>query len=377
MIGYAFFSILTFGLLDNFRGPYFTQILNDLGVQDQVGALFFATTSGLASLSSAIGARWFRRFGTAMGLHQSAFCMAAGFALVGAAPNFYFVLFGAAIFGVGAGLGNFGQNVTVSELAGADHRASLLSGLHSMYGLASMAAPWLAHLFLEANISWRHSFFLVSLVPLCLLIGGLLIERHRRWPKPMPTSHQPFSPLTPGQRQHVAVLSVAIAVYLLAEISVGTRLVRWLEVDRGFSAASGALYLAGFFGALLTGRLFSWWKAPQTKLGLQRALLGLSIAGCVALTLTLTIWPALVVLVGVILGPFYPLAIAYLRFRFGAQAPRALATALGIGSLTVLLMHLSLGLVSGFYGQSAAMLLGPAGLFIGAALLLFEAKRKW
>lgn len=376
MILAAYLNLLVFGLLDNFRGPFFSAQLTEFSLSEGAGAAVFALTSIFASLSSTTGAGLLRRLGAGGLLNFSAFCMGAGFLCMAFSPLYAILLFGAALLGVGLGLAALAQNVAVAEYAPIQSRAKLMSGLHAMYALSSAASPWVAHGLLLAGWTWRQSFIAVALVPMMFSLAGVLWGRRtRRVIHAAPLSLQ--AQVWPkGTRRHVFLLAICTALYLWAEISVGTRLVRWFEVEHGGTAAQGSLYLMSFFAALLLGRLLSWRWAPHREQGLRRTLWASSVVAAGGLLWALWVWPWAVALAGLAMGPFYPLAMAYARVRFMDLAPQAYTLILGTGSAGVVMMHFLIGWSADNHGLQAAMQVGPLGLLLGLLILLFEARIK-
>jgi hypothetical protein len=92
------------------------------------------------------------------------------------------------------------------------------------------------------------------------------------------------------------------------------------------------------------------------------------------LTVAILGYPPAILGAGAALGPFYPLAISYLNFRFGKKSAGALAYALGVGSFTVVFMHMIIGVVADGWGLTNAMLIGPLGLLVTLVLFAVESK---
>lgn len=376
MILLSFLSILVFGILDNFRGPYFSQVLNEFSLNETLGAALFGTTSAFASLFSGFGGPLLRKWGPIGLLNFSSLIMGAGFITMGLSPHYAILLVGAAVFGAGLGLASLAQNVAVAEYSPLERRSQRLSGLHATYGLASMLAPWLAHTTMGFDFDWRWAFAMVGSLPVLLAAGGLLAKDDRAKNFKAESQAQSKVVLSFGRRGHIWLFGFVTALYLLAEISFGTRLVRWLEVHHGLPAIEGSLYLTGFFAALFVGRLLSSIWAPSSVVHLRLALSLSAILGLVLGSLALSYWPWFVVPAGLVMGPFYPLSMSYVRNRFQKDNQVAMAVALGVGSFTVLSMHFGIGIVATNYSLHTAMWVGPMGLSLALLGLFLEARIK-
>jgi MFS family permease len=375
MIFASYASLLIFGLLDNLRGPFYSAIINEFGVNESRGAFVFAFTSIFASLSSFFGEPVLNRWGAKRLLNSSSVMMGAGYLIMGTAPHFAIMIMGAAALGVGLGWASIAQNYSVSHFAPAGRKSALMSGLHSMYGLASAIAPWFAYLLLRSGWGWRQSFIAAGGLPLILFAVTWFQLRNLKG-RLKASDHETPLRLPKELRLHIILAAFLAATYLLGEISVGTRLVRWLEVSHGFSADTGALYLTGFFSSLFLARMAAWRIAPEKLENLRIAMAVSIIGGGLALVATLMYSPDLVFLAGLALGPFYPMALSYIHLRFRSRAAAALSYTFGIGSMTVVCMHFLIGVVADTWGMTAAMAIGPMGLLVTLGLLVFELRIK-
>ncbi len=72
------------------------------------------------------------------------------------------------------------------------------------------------------------------------------------------------------------------------------------------------------------------------------------------------------------MGLVYPLGIAYVRERMGEHTSYALSLVLGVGSATVVGMHILIGQISEMFSLAAAMWIGPVGLLAAAGALFLE-----
>src|SRR5262249_55595117 len=144
-------------------------------------------------------------------------------------------------------------NLIVVEAAPAHLRRRWISGLHSMYGIAALWAPFTASFFRTEGWTWRHCFFALAFLPM-----GTMAVAARFKTKSASAKSLTHLPLSRREWRLCLLFSVMCAFYLWGEISVSSRMVLWLRTDLGFAADRADLYLGGFFMAMLSGRvLFS------------------------------------------------------------------------------------------------------------------------
>lgn len=365
LIIWCYLSLLGFGVLDNLRGPFLSGILSDLHLSESQGAYYFALNSMCASLAGYKGQPILKRLGPAGMLMAGALLMGLGFMLMGWSKDFFDLMVAASVLGVGIGWSGYAQNVTVAYLSPPNKLNQFMSGLHSVYGVAATASPYLAFLMMSWSWNWRQSFFASGWIP---IVVCLLFWRDRRF-RIEELKDEKVSRPSRAVFWHSLILSGAISLYLLAEISVGTRLVRYLEVRHAVPAVRGSLWLLAFFAGLALAR-FAGLLWPTRSL--QRLLFILLLGSAVMAILALTLLPQLFLALGLSMGLVYPFGIAYVRERMGEHTSYALSLVLGVGSATVVGMHILIGQISEMFSLAAAMWIGPVGLLAAAGALFLE-----
>jgi MFS family permease len=368
----AYFSLLQFGLIDNVRGPFFPEILGDLHLNGTRGSLIFATTSLLAVAGSWTSHRFIQRRSSVHLLAVASLLMSLGFMGVAFSPNYGLILFGSAVLGFGMGLMNLAQNLIVVEASPPHQRRRWMNGLHSMYGIAALWAPFIATFFRGQGLSWRHCFFALGFLPLAL--AGV----SARAPAAKAVEARGAAALSRREWRICALFAVMVALYLWGEISVSTRMVLWLRTDRGFDADRADLYLGAFFLALLTGRVFFSF-VHMARLGNWLIMWG-SAGAATALYMAGLRWsPVFLAAGGLGLAPFYPIAMEQASMLFKEKTAQALGFVIGFGSLSVVIMHVTIGALSDSIGLTEALMVGPFALgaiFLGLSWLLYYRRRK-
>lgn len=352
----AYGSLFCFGLIDNIRGPYLPEVIQDLSLSGTSSSMYFALSS-LAAFTGSLISPWLLHRGSAATLLLwSNLLFGVAFAALSQAPNLPLLLTCAIGLGLGFGTLNLAQNVLVHEAAPARLRRRLFSGLHSMYGASAMCAPLTASLCRWLELTWRSSFLLISLLPVVVALCALPFRGGSA------LSHEEKQSARLNRSDWRAALGVAFiaSCYLLGEISVSTRMVLWLRSERGFLPDAANLYLAAFCVLLLGGRVA--FTLYHFSLSNENVLRISAILSALFYGLGLAVAPEFVVLSGLTMAPFYPVIMDYVTERFGRKSSSAMSLVLAFGSLSVVVMHAALGVISDWKSLSYALWMGPVGL---------------
>lgn len=365
----SYFSLMALGLADNIRGPLFPEVLRVFGLSDGAGSWMFALGSMFGVLGSLSSGWFFRRWDRVQTLRLSQVMLTVGCLGMGAAPNFFVLLFFAAILGFSFGLMGVCQNVLATVGAAGHRRRQVMSGLHSMYGLASFMAPLLVAFSAPYFESWRAPFFLAALAPVAVLLYS-----HFRIPvepphaEPDKGSAHHLTPLSAKRRWGSIWLGAALACYTLCEILISSRLALFLRRESTADLSSSSLAVTLFFLLLLIGRLASAFLHIPLKLKTQAVLsLGSSLA--------LLCWGLLgqmeaFVLCGLTMAVIYPVLVALLAEEFPHHLNQVMGTLLALQSAFVVVMHLSVGWMTDKFGIHSAFLIGPVALLVSIFLVL-------
>jgi fucose permease len=223
-------------------------------------------------------------------------------------------IWGALIGGCISTMGSL-SNLFVQNGISSERRGQLMSALHSLYGLSSFFAPWVAGIVLEHPEKWRLLF--TSLTPMAL---GLAFFVHRYGPdrsqnNPQPTLDRPLLHQQPLSLRAVHVLSISVLIsYVVAEVLTSTWMASYLVSQYHVPIRDASWYTSLFFATMLITRVAcSLWAKPRW----HRAIIWCSaMAGLTCFLLArLTGWLWLLPLVGLI-GPFFPLYVTWVSLRF-------------------------------------------------------------
>lgn len=374
---FACLSMFVLGISDNIRGPLYPELLNAFSLRNSVGSLSFALASFAALCGNASAAyilRWMqidKLLAWAVGL------MMAGVFVMGMAPLFIWFLLGCFLFGFGMGSTGVAQNLLIAENVMPPLQTKALSVLHGLYGLSSLLAPFLASrapkLFAITEVTehfgWQSAFFVCGVIA-CAILALILIVR----PIGGFVHHDSHSDALKQPRSYKTMLWFAgfFATYVASEILVSSRLALYMRSYFGLSLEESSNYVTYFFICLLAGRLM--FAIKSFKLELRHQLNASLMLSILFLVLGLSMSPWFLVLTGLSMAPFYPLAIVYIAERAGVQKRRFITFAMGIQSVCVILMHVGVGYLTDLLGLSFAFGLGIVLLIVALVCLNFHPK---
>ncbi|MFP5519556.1 MAG: MFS transporter [Bdellovibrionia bacterium] len=362
----SYISLFVLGFSDNIRGPVFPMVLEKFSLSDGEGSWAFALASMLGFFGSLVGGRALLLFRKIKVLSFSLLLMAGAMAGMAFAPSFMWFLIASAVFGFALGLMGVSQNTMVTIGTPPERRSQILSGLHAMYGLASLTAPLIVAFWLKQGWPWQYVFLVATFFSLLVFINTLI------WKGP------PFEGVSEDRRRGVSergqvLAAVILGAYVVAEIMVSTRLTLFMTRFGGQSVEQASLMVTYFFILLLAGRMLMAFVKIPLKLSMQ---LKASLIGSVVLVLLgLNGWPWGFVLSGFTMAPFYPLAISYISLSFPDSLESAIAKTMAAQSLLVVVMHFAVGYFSDMYGLISALYVGPFFLLVSfLSLMWFEKK---
>ena len=361
----AFSSLFAVGILDNIRGPFFPELLASLSLTDAQGALFFAVTSFVMFIGTAISPYLEKRLNDAFGLRLGFLVMAFGFAGVSRSVNFSMLLLFCAVFGLGFGISVFYQHKAIENSVRPEKRRQVFTGLHSMYAAAALLAPLITNLFLRWGLSWRDSFLFSASVPfLLLLVSFVFLPSSKQAQEKNPVSHYKLSRLEIVKASYVALF---MGLYVSGELIISTRLVLFLKRN-GLTISAASWYLAAFFGFLLIGRILFTVVNFSSRHDKKLLFTCLSLA-IVCMYSAINFDPRLFCLCGFLIAPFFPTAMDYVSKSFGEKSSIAISSAIGWGAIVVVIVHYLFGVYTDATDINSAFVIGPA-VFLASLVLL-------
>lgn len=372
LIALAYLSLFALAFIDNLRGPYFPNLLRDLKLTDTEGGWFFAMASALAFLASWFTQHSIIRWGSVKTLSVGVWIAGIAGIAFSFSTRLIDLLLYSAIFGVGFGLISVAMNVAVADGSPIEWRRRVLSGLHSVYGLASLCSPLLVTVLEHFGFSWRQGFA-IGAIP-AVLIGIYSLSLFGRKDLLLPAQGPATSEANKGDvasdnKFWALWMGFAVAIYLFGELSLSTRLVLYLVRSYEWNLSHSSLYLSGFFAGLFLSRVsLLFIKVKWSSLHLFYSCLGLSI---VCFSLGLIFHPVFLSLCGFCMGPFVPTAVDHLMQTFSPIKSEVVSYTMAFFSLVVVILHFALGWVTDMASIDVALWMGPVAMFFSASMYTY------
>ncbi|KAF8137341.1 major facilitator superfamily domain-containing protein [Boletus edulis] len=238
-----------------------------------------------------------------------------GYAIESAALPFPAFVLGYAINGIGLALQDAQANGFVASLK--ENAETKMGILHAAYGAGALSSPLVATQFAQLP---HWSFHYLASLGVALINTVLLVAvfRLKSQDECLAEIGYPAGEQSESENSHfrqifalkdVHLLAMFILVYVGVEVTLGGWIVTYVIDVRGGGPSSGYIS-SGFFGGLMTGRVALLWL--NRKVGERRVLF---IYALLAIGLQLVVWfvPSLiggavaVSIIGVLLGPMYPI----------------------------------------------------------------------
>jgi MFS transporter, FHS family, glucose/mannose:H+ symporter len=374
LVGIAYLSLLALGIGDNIRGPLYPEILTEMSLSDTVGGWFFSLSSIVSFSGSLLLRNRFVAVGPIRVLRFGLGLMAAALYAFGSSGSFGFLLLAASFFGLSSGIMGLCQNYLVTVGAAGPRLQQVMSGLHSMYGMASFAAPLFVTSLYAKGLLWREVFCWAALFPLAVMIASFAIKEVK-----VPVQEEIMEKDQAKSRFGLELyFAVLLAVYVATEILISTRLSLFMRRVQNEEMNQANLYLTWFFVFLLAGRLLFSFIRPKTHLSSQ---LKLSLIGTIfCLLLGLTVNPFFLAVSGLAMAPFYPMAMAYASHIFRkVEMASVIGLCLAMSSMAIVMMNIIVGQLSDSFGIDIAMYFGVVTAVASYFLILMlpKVQKKW
>lgn len=360
----AYLSLMGLGFLDNLRAPFLGEITKTLNVTDSLGALFYVVPSMVAYFSSMYTPKLLLKMNTLATLRLGLLFMFVGFLGFSQMLNLAHLVLSGILFGIGFGVVSVAQNIAVSEGSSSHYRKRLFSGLHSIYALASLLAPFIVNLFVAQKLTWSQIYLFLSFVPLFFALSTLFVKKRE-----YQSFHSDNLKLTPKHKRLSLILSISFTFYLCSEIGLASRMVLYLTRSQNLDLVNANQFLAAFFFFLFLSRLiFAIKSFPLSSINILKISLVLSF---LFILLGLQFSPWFFTFCGLAMGPFFPIKLEYVTECFQDFSSKVMAQLVAVGSLGVVALHYGLGLITQYLGVQMVLFLVPILLLISLLMLLF------
>ncbi len=361
----ACLSLFALGWMDNARGPFFPLFLDATGETAAQGSLFFAVTSFVAILSSAMAGKLLDKLGLKSLLFLGGLSMGASpFGLV-LLPDLTGALITAFLFGLGLGWVAVGQNILISLVKDGGLRRRLFALLHCFYALAAMTAP-LSILKLRGVLPWNWLLVGVTVLSVPFMAGLLFLEKNEDGVENKKVEPPPLSDFW------VLVWVLFLSFYISSELIMTTRLVVFVQgLGLSFEEASKHLFL--FFTAMFLVRLFFFLK--QVSISAVKILTTCLLLSLVFIVLGYSLSTIFFALVGGAMGPVFPVVMDEISRMWPKRFDVLVARVIALSSMFVVTAHMTVGKLTDVFKIEKAMYAVPVLISFALVVLLTAALR--
>jgi len=305
------------GWNDGTTGPLLPRIQSVYHVGFAVVSMIFVFNCVGFVTAAAANVALTDRFGMGIVLAIGSAAQVIGYALEAPAPPFPVFVLGYCVNGFGISLQDAGANGYVASLQ--EGSSTRMGILHAVYGVGALSSPlvatqfaqmprWSFHYLTSLGVALANTIFLVAVIRFrtqeeCLMDIGQAPADHSG----SNTEDSKYKQIFRLRQLHL--LAFFILVYVGVEVTIGGWTVTYLIDVRKGGLSSGYIS-SGFFGGLTLGRVGLLWL---NKLVGERRVIYLYILLTIALELVVWLVPSLigdavaVSIVGVLLGPIYPI----------------------------------------------------------------------
>lgn len=237
-----------------------------------------------------------------------------------------------------------------------------MSALHSLYGLTSFFAPWIAGIVLLKPEKWQTLFTVIA--PAALILALFIYFRGPESTDRKTTLSQ-AQPLSLGPI-HILTISVLIC-YVVAEVLISTWMPSFLVKVYGLNLQDASLYGSMFFAALLVSRIACgiWARPRWHRLWIWSSM---SLALICFVVARITGWLWLLPFAGVF-GPFFPLYVTWVSLRFPERDRSMIIWMLSSMQAALGIMNFAVGKIADIAGFGVAYWM-PAIMMIMTLILL-------
>lgn len=365
----AYTALFALSLLDNGRGPAYPDILHDFALNESRGSLIFslASFSGLAiNLTAHI---WFKALGAIKGTYFSLCFLFLGgvtYFLSSHYSSFSVLILASIFLGIGLSLCTITMNILVARGSNDSNRRQLFAGLHSVYGVTSLLAPYILNALYLINMGWQEYFLGGAII--CLII--LFFNLSRR-PEDLHLEQYKASTFRPPL-SNILIYGLFFGLYVSSELIISSRLPLIVESVYSYNKLESAKTLSLFFLLLAIGRLtFSFIKIPIKSTTLLMSSIILTL---VFLSLGLFYTPLFFPFLGLSMSYFFPVALEMLGQIFQENTDRMVTYIMTAISISLSVNHFLFGEIANRFGTLYGLSLVFFFQFICFGLLYYIKK---
>jgi FHS family glucose/mannose:H+ symporter-like MFS transporter len=326
----AWAGMFVFGIVMAILGAILPSLFERVGFGAGAAGNLFLTMNFAMLLATLFFGPVVDRFGFKAVLAVSAVLVAAAFLVLSRASTYGLILGAAIVLGLGGGALNGGTNALTSELHEGERRVAALNVLGIFFGFGALSIPFLIGTLRETLGLGRILALAVflSLVP-------FVIYAALRFPRARHPQGFPIKNAARLARSPLLWLTGFMLFFQSAnEFTVGGWISTHLQRTFGLAAGAAALALAGYWAAVMAGRLVSSRLARSVRNEtLILASAGLSLAAALLMLLAPSGAAAVAgaILIGAGFAAIYPTTLAMVGANFAAFTGTAFSFVIALG----------------------------------------------
>jgi len=325
----AWAGMFVFGIVMAVLGAILPELFRKVGFSKGEAANLFLVMNFAMLVMSFLFGPFVDRFGFKKLLVISSLLVSLSILSLALAGSYGFLVAAVAVLGFAGGGLNGGTNTLTSDV-NPERRGAALNVLGVFFGFGALTVPFLIGMLLDNFGLGQIIYFIagLSVIPLILFATAV-------FPAAKQAQGFPFKRAAAVAGSPVLWLGALILFFQSGnEFTVGGWISSYLQESFGLTAAAAALSLAGYWAAIMTGRLFA--TRLVSLLGNTRLIMATSAAACLAaglLRFSGSGWTVLVaaVLIGLAFAAVYPTTLAVIGGQFPELSGTAFSVALVVG----------------------------------------------
>lgn len=326
----AWAGMFVFGIVMAMLGAILPSLFERIGFGAGAAGNLFLTMNFAMLVATLFFGPVVDRFGFKAVLAVSALLVAAAFLVLSRASTYGLVLGAAVVLGLGGGALNGGTNALTSDLHEGEKRGAALNVLGIFFGFGALFVPFLIG-------AMREVLGVTQILALATFLGlvPFIIYVVLKFPGAKHAQGFPIKEAAGIARNPLLWLTGFILFFESAnEFTVGGWISTHLEKTFGTSAGTAALVLAGYWAAIMAGRLVSSRLVRTVRnetLILASAVLALAAALLMALAPSGAAAALGAVLTGVGFAAIYPTTLAIVGANFASFTGTAFSIVIALG----------------------------------------------
>ena len=326
----AWAGMFVFGIVMAILGAILPSLFDRIGFGAAAAGTLFLTMNFAMLVTTVFFGPLVDRFGFKSLLAVSALLVALAFLLLSRASSYGLILGAAVVLGLGGGALNGGTNALTSDLHEGEERGSALNVLGIFFGFGALSIP-----FLIGALRERLGVPAILLIATAISLVPFIIYTVLPFPRAKQAQGFPLKEAASIARSPLLWLAAFILFFHSGnEFTVGGWISTYLQKTHGLGADAAALVLAGYWAAIMSGRLVASRLIRRVRnetLILASAALALAAAVLMALAPSGAAAAAGALLIGLGFAAIYPTTLAVVGGRFAALSGTAFSVAIAVG----------------------------------------------